>query len=63
MRQLRDGMFVELKRSVSSTLDMHKWLSRTTVEHISQGGLGTSFDVLSAKNVNHPYGAAMKAYM
>lgn len=56
-------MAAELKRTENNTLDMHKWLSRTTVESISQGGLGTPLDILRDEDVAHPYGAALKAYM
>ncbi|KAK7680835.1 hypothetical protein QCA50_016145 [Cerrena zonata] len=62
-RRLRHGMVAELKRTENNTLDMHKWLSRTTVESISQDGLGTPLDILRDEEVAHPYGAAMKAYI
>ena len=62
-QQLRDGISADLGSTPNGTLDMHRWISRTTVEYVSQGGLGTSLDVLDGADITHPYGEAMKRYM
>ncbi|KAL4249759.1 Cytochrome P450 superfamily protein [Abortiporus biennis] len=59
--KLRDAIAVQVKQSPKD-VDMLRWVGRTALEVIGQGGLGYSFDPL-VENKPNPYGDAMKNFL
>ncbi|KAI0073887.1 cytochrome P450 [Panus rudis PR-1116 ss-1] len=61
--KLENGIRAQLQQSGDKDVDMLKWMHRTALELIGQGGLGHSFDPLTDKDHHDEYAAAMKKLM
>ncbi|KAK7676944.1 hypothetical protein QCA50_020062 [Cerrena zonata] len=58
--RLRDGIENQIKTPSKDGVDMLRWMHRTALELVGQGGLGHSFDPLSEDVPYNDYAKAMK---
>ncbi|KAI0078667.1 cytochrome P450 [Panus rudis PR-1116 ss-1] len=58
--KLADGISAQIRQSPDEDVDMLKWMHRTALELVGQGGLGHSFDPLTEKDHHDEYAVAMK---
>ena len=52
---------LEARVTDSEEIDVHGWMSRTTLEMLGQAGLGYSFDALD-ENATNEYSEAIKLF-